>query len=326
MRIKISFLNIFLFIALAQVSFSQNRDFSKNKWRDWIKLPNADCDSAIEIKDSITRIFDVSRGFGHNLELSPTKECISCKETNSAWFKFTIGRDTTFRFDIVPTPETPLPNDYDFALFKCQGEKCIDKNGKSNLVKIRYCFSTNTSKEGLTGLSDSAKNTGVGPGKEQPEFVSSVTAKAGETYYLMINYSHCNNCMYYEGDWPSGFKIYFYNYYRPPKPIILRNVLFETNKSVLKSESFKELDKLVLQLQKSPMAIEIRGHTDNVGDVAKNQLLSEERAKAVVNYLISKNINRNRLSYKGFGSSKPIADNNTEEGRMKNRRVEFVIL
>ena len=107
----------------------------------------------------------------------------------------------------------------------------------------------------------------------------------------------------------------------------MENVLFEPGKSILLKESYVSLDKLVTQLQTNKtMKIEIIGHTDNVGDETQNQKLSEVRAKAVVDYLISKKIEKTRLSYKGFGSKQPIASNETEEGRKKNRRVEFVVL
>ncbi|WP_445454435.1 OmpA family protein [Flavobacterium sp. 25HG05S-40] len=110
------------------------------------------------------------------------------------------------------------------------------------------------------------------------------------------------------------------------EPIVLENVLFETNKSVLLPSSFASLDKLASQLeQNSLMKIEVRGHTDNVGNTSKNQTLSEQRAKAVLDYLVAKGIEANRLSNKGFGSSVPIASNDKEEGRQKNRRVEFLM-
>jgi outer membrane protein OmpA-like peptidoglycan-associated protein len=176
------------------------------------------------------------------------------------------------------------------------------------------------SKSGLTGLSEYAMSTeiGAGPG---PAYVSSIHVKAGETYYLMVDFGQEYLS---EGRSPAGFKIYFYNYYPKRKPIVLNNIFFETGKSVLQKESFPELDKLVLMLAKSQMVIEVRGHTDNAGDEKKNQLLSEERAKAVVDYLVSNKINKKRLFYKGFGSTKPIATNATQEGRQKNRRVEFI--
>jgi outer membrane protein OmpA-like peptidoglycan-associated protein len=71
--------------------------------------------------------------------------------------------------------------------------------------------------------------------------------------------------------------------------------------------------------------IQISGHTDNTGKETDNLLLSENRAKAVADFLISKGIAKNRITTNGYGSSKPIADNNTEDGKQRNRRVEFVV-
>ncbi|HWR33038.1 MAG TPA: OmpA family protein, partial [Chitinophagaceae bacterium] len=106
--------------------------------------------------------------------------------------------------------------------------------------------------------------------------------------------------------------------------IILKNIFFDVNKFELKPESQVELDKLVQLLTENPaLKIEISGHTDNVGKPADNLLLSNNRAKAVVNYLISKNIATPRLTAKGFGETKPVADNKTEEGRSLNRRTEM---
>jgi outer membrane protein OmpA-like peptidoglycan-associated protein len=108
-------------------------------------------------------------------------------------------------------------------------------------------------------------------------------------------------------------------------PVILENVLFLTNKANLLPESFASLDILVHTLHgNAELKIEIRGHTDSIGSEADNQILSEQRAKAVFDYLLSKGIDHHRLSYKGFGSTQPIASNETEEGRKRNRRVEFV--
>lgn len=111
------------------------------------------------------------------------------------------------------------------------------------------------------------------------------------------------------------------------KEITLKNIFFETNKYDLKEKSFIELNKVVDLLIKNPtIKIEISGHTDNVGNAKDNLLLSQNRAKAVYEYLISQKIAKTRLNYKGLGSKKPIADNNTEEGKQKNRRIEIKIL
>ncbi len=111
------------------------------------------------------------------------------------------------------------------------------------------------------------------------------------------------------------------------KVMVMQNVFFETGSSTLLPGSDPELKKLLTTMQKIPdMKIEIRGHTDNVGTDASNQLLSEARAKSVYTYLISKGIDPSRLTYLGLGETQPKADNATAEGRKQNRRTEFKII
>jgi outer membrane protein OmpA-like peptidoglycan-associated protein len=111
------------------------------------------------------------------------------------------------------------------------------------------------------------------------------------------------------------------------KSITLNNVFFVRSKAELLPDSFSELDRLVKILTDNPqLKIEISGHTDNVGDPALNTKLSEDRVTTIKNYLINKNISAKRLSGKGYGGSKPIASNATEETRKLNRRVEFIII
>jgi outer membrane protein OmpA-like peptidoglycan-associated protein/tetratricopeptide (TPR) repeat protein len=110
-------------------------------------------------------------------------------------------------------------------------------------------------------------------------------------------------------------------------PIVLKNVFFATGSAQLLDASQQELNRLHRLLTDNPnMRIRINGHTDDVGSEANNQVLSENRARAVYEYLIEEGIEKERLSYKGFGESQPIADNDTEEGRQQNRRTEFIIL
>jgi outer membrane protein OmpA-like peptidoglycan-associated protein len=109
--------------------------------------------------------------------------------------------------------------------------------------------------------------------------------------------------------------------------IVLKNIFFDVNKFDLKPASQAELDKLVQLLTENPtVKIEIGGHTDNVGKPNDNLVLSNNRAKAVVNYLISKNIAAARLISKGYGATKPIADNKTEQGKAQNRRTEVKVI
>ncbi len=108
--------------------------------------------------------------------------------------------------------------------------------------------------------------------------------------------------------------------------VVLKNIFFDFNQSELKPESFVELDKLADYLKHNKVNIEIGGHTDNQGSDEYNDRLSLERAKAVYDYLVGKQIDPSRLSYQGYGKRKPIADNATEEGRAENRRTEFRII
>ncbi|MCA0427581.1 MAG: OmpA family protein [Bacteroidetes bacterium] len=109
--------------------------------------------------------------------------------------------------------------------------------------------------------------------------------------------------------------------------VVLKNIFFDTDKFTLKEESKVELEKLIQFLNANPkVRIEIGGHTDNTGDPKKNSTLSTNRAKAVLDYLVSKQIAANRLTSKGYAETQPISDNKTAEGRQQNRRTEFKIL
>ena len=109
--------------------------------------------------------------------------------------------------------------------------------------------------------------------------------------------------------------------------IILKNIFFETGSADLLSKSDSEIARLNTLLKDNPeMRIKILGHTDNVGQERDNQKLSEARAKAVHDSLISKGISAERIRYEGKGESQPVADNETEEGRKSNRRTEFFII
>lgn len=109
--------------------------------------------------------------------------------------------------------------------------------------------------------------------------------------------------------------------------IVLRNIFFDFDKATLRPESTNELERLIKLLTDVPtLKIEISGHTDNKGSAQYNQTLSESRSKSVVEYLISKGIAKERLEYKGYGLTQPIAPNESDEGRQLNRRTEFKIL
>jgi OmpA-OmpF porin, OOP family len=106
--------------------------------------------------------------------------------------------------------------------------------------------------------------------------------------------------------------------------IIFRNINFDFNKSNIKSESYPILDEVTEYLKANPnVKMEVQGHTDSKGTAAYNLKLSDRRAAAVKTYLVGKGVAADRLETKGYGLSKPIAPNDTEENRARNRRVEF---
>lgn len=108
---------------------------------------------------------------------------------------------------------------------------------------------------------------------------------------------------------------------------ILKGVNFDNDKSILRTDAFPVLDEVADTLKRYPeVRAEIAGHTDWNNSDAYNQALSERRATSVMDYLISKGVAANRMTAKGYGESKPIADNNAEDGRFQNRRVELRIL
>lgn len=116
-----------------------------------------------------------------------------------------------------------------------------------------------------------------------------------------------------------------YNRLTTDGKIITYAITFDIGKANIKPESMTEINRIAqLMRDNGDLKFEVQGHTDNTGTIAGNQKLSEQRAQAIVNKLVEMGIAANRLSAKGMGQSAPLADNSTDEGRAKNRRVEFV--
>jgi outer membrane protein OmpA-like peptidoglycan-associated protein len=157
---------------------------------------------------------------------------------------------------------------------------------------------------------------------------------------IASNAGYFNNSLAFEG--PADIDEEFYSTQdlcmtKIPNPIEVAvevdNVYYDFNQATIKESSFASLDKLVKLLNDNPtMSIQLNAHTDNRGEEDYNQKLSDARANSVVNYLVKKGINKTRLTAKGFGESKPIADNenadgtDNPEGRQKNRRTEFQVV
>ncbi len=108
-------------------------------------------------------------------------------------------------------------------------------------------------------------------------------------------------------------------------PIVLEGVTFEVNSAELTSESEETLQKALTTLKTNPdIYVEIHGYTDNTGSKSLNKKLSQKRAESVMNWLVNHGADKDKITAIGMGPDNPIAPNNTPEGRMKNRRIEFV--
>ncbi len=106
----------------------------------------------------------------------------------------------------------------------------------------------------------------------------------------------------------------------------MNDIYYESNSAELTASSKKVLDEFIIFLSENPnIKVDIEGHTDNVGPDQANLILSQNRAKSVYDYLVANGISASRLGWKGYGESKPVATNDTEQGRALNRRTEFLI-
>ena len=113
----------------------------------------------------------------------------------------------------------------------------------------------------------------------------------------------------------------------PAQGLVLEGILFDSGRATVLAESFPRLDRVVEYMtHMTSVRIRIAGHTDNVGDARRNQALSETRAQAVRAYLVSHGIEGDRVEAIGYGDQRPVAPNDTEEGRQQNRRIEAVEL
>jgi outer membrane protein OmpA-like peptidoglycan-associated protein/Tol biopolymer transport system component len=159
-----------------------------------------------------------------------------------------------------------------------------------------------------------------------------ITLPVGKDYAFNVNRK---GYLFFSGNFPLGQKSpdSTYNIDIALQPleanatIVLRNIFFDVNKYELKSESQVELDNVVKLMKENPtLKIQINGHTDNVGKAADNLSLSNNRAKAVVEYITTKGVEAARLSFQGFGATQPVADNASEEGKAQNRRTELKVV
>ncbi|OFX59578.1 MAG: hypothetical protein A2046_04165 [Bacteroidetes bacterium GWA2_30_7] len=194
--------------------------------------------------------------------------------------------------------ETKEPLSADFELIELENDKVVmssisdSKNGEFIVcIPVNKNYALNVSKNGYMFYSDNFSLSNINkPGKPYLKDIPLHKVKEGET-------------------------------------VVLKNIFFKTNSYELLPESISELNKLINFMNYYPdMKIEVSGHTDNTGKIELNTKLSENRAKSVYDYLIKKNISTQRLEFKGYADTKPIASNTTPDGKAQNRRTEFKII
>lgn len=207
------------------------------------------------------------------------------------------------------------------------------KNEKTALVEVTVTDSHKAPRSGEQVIFKAKKTGKLSEGRTDGSGTLLATLPAGDEYTVMLN--TINDSTQFGklpipplADNQSYTKPFVVEIsYEPAKLFILNNVYFETGKATLQPVSFKQLQTLYEYMKwKDSSRIEVGGHTDNVGNDFDNLTLSQKRADNVKAWLVQKGINASRIIAKGYGASTPVADNNTDEGRGKNRRTEVRIL
>jgi outer membrane protein OmpA-like peptidoglycan-associated protein len=262
-----------------------------------------------------------------------------------------VGAESEFKdipyFSGMPSYEIWDANDKEFDEYKfCDGKKLVTVEGK--LWKREYGLK-NEGKEAsglqiIRNYSNAIKNMGgtiliegtrdaveaVCPGGEgYARQVNGRVAKGGRELWVEVGYNDYNGTYVItvleketmKQDVTASSMLDALN----REGHIALYINFDTGKSTIKPESKPIINQIVEMLKANPdLKVNVEGHTDNTGDPKSNKTLSDERAKAVVSAIVAQGIEAKRLSAAGYGQDKPIADNKTEEGRAKNRRVELV--
>jgi len=314
---------ILLFFLSESVCFSQKIDT--------ILRENADCTNPILITDTIVYSPKSPNGFGNELEISrnnPNDPFYFEREHNTVWYKFVAKKSGKLTFDIITRN---INDDYDFMLFKYKGDNFCSKVITKEVKPIRTCISRNDKKlKSMTGLTldDSSKfhvHSGIGS-----SYVQFIQVEKGEIYYLLIDN------VYKNGD---GHTIRFHYKAQNPaelyvgKLIPFEEIQFESEDYKFMPGSEKGLDSLYQFLIINPkIKIEIQGHVNTAGANVKplrygKQELSDLRAKAIYDNLISKGIDSERLKWVGFSDRfKKIKNPRNKREYFINMRAEIKIL
>ncbi len=218
------------------------------------------------------------------------------------------------------------------GLWELSDEMMLYSNDLTILKGIVYDSLNRKPMLALLTLSDNELNKTISKFVSNPttgEFT--ITIPSGKNYGLAVTATgyllHSENFSLTAINGGERYKEIWMQPIKAGSQVQLNNIFFDLGKASLSPSSKSELAHLVVLLKENPtVQVEIIGHTDNTGTKTFNQELSIQRARAVVTYLVSQGVDRRKLTYQGFGDSKPIASNDTEEGKKRNRRTELKIV
>lgn len=263
---------------------------------------------------------------------------IAVRQTDKAIFRSTKGRNGWYAlhlplgcdYNIIATAKGFAENSF---LFKISGdiifnhyERELPMSPKRRDVTVNiYDDVTNEviAAQAAFNSLDRDENLTLTPGKNK------MSLREGDRYNITVHpkgYMFANLTINLASDNRSQIDIPL-TALRAGASLLLHDIFFDVNQAFLRPESYAELDRLVRLMNENPdLKIEIQAHTDNQGRAAYNKKLSDRRADSALQYLIENGIEPERMRSVGFGDTKPVADNTTEEGRQKNRRVELIII
>ncbi|NQY66993.1 MAG: OmpA family protein, partial [Flavobacteriales bacterium] len=261
----------------------------------------------------------------------------------SSYKKSGYGREDIYMITFLGPEKEPVLNGEDNLLASVASpvkEKVVAKKVEiktSNLTILKGVISdekTGDPLEATIEIMDNTKNEKVATFKSnRASGKYLVSLPAGRNYGISVNkvdylfHSENVNVPANVGGYSEIIRDVTLKKFAVGTKIILRNIFFPFDKYDLTPESNAELQKLVKLLKDMPsLKIRIGGHTDSKGSDVYNQKLSENRAKTVVQYLISNKISKDRLEFAGYGEVQPVSTNDTDEGRQENRRIEFEII
>lgn len=239
------------------------------------------------------------------------------------------------KYTITLTSQYSKPYIFDFDLSGYVFYKDFEKNIEIESQKISYTFKV-IDNENITPIICDILLTNLSTDQKIINKVTTdndgnatIFVRKGDYYDVTINpqgYAFYNTQLAVNDNTSKVVNVKLQPLHQDVK-IELNNITFETNSADLNVESYQELDKVVDLLNNNPeIKVEISAHTDDIGSSDYNLLLSEKRAKSVVDYLISHEISVNRLIFKGYGEDQPLVPNNSDINRALNRRVELKII